>query len=93
MSKHTPRKWKYASVFVNNGPNQHHVITGWGQPSIAICANEADARLIEAAPKMLECIREMLSSYGRTVEQAWDDVPLEPWEAMAREIIKRLDSD
>ena len=39
---------------------------------------------------IIECLTEMRSLYGRTVEQAWDDVPLESWEESAIIIIEDL---
>ncbi|MFA5382423.1 MAG: hypothetical protein WC356_04600 [Candidatus Micrarchaeia archaeon] len=47
MNKHTATPWKVSSVFVNNAPNETHITTGkWGQPSIAVVDNEANAAYI-----------------------------------------------
>lgn len=36
---------------------------------------------------VVRCLTEVHSYYGRTVEQAWDDVPMENWELEARKIL------
>jgi hypothetical protein len=57
-AKHTEEEWKVQSVFVNNAPNQWHVSTGkWGAGSIAVCDTEDHARLIAAAPDLLDAAK------------------------------------
>ena len=47
--------------------------------------NTIDNHLIDL---VLTCLAQVRSEHGRTVAQEWDDVPLEEWEANAKEIIK-----
>ena len=68
MTQHTPRPWKAYLVVVNNAPSQWHVGTGeWGAPSVAVCNNETTARLIAAAPELLEALTALtdyIAAYG-----------------------------
>ena len=41
------KHWKVSTVVVNNAPNEYHITTGkWGQPSIAVVADESNAAYI-----------------------------------------------
>ena len=41
------KHWKVSTVVVNNAPNECHITTGkWGQPSIAVVADESNAAYI-----------------------------------------------
>lgn len=65
--KHTPGPWKVNNVFLDNAPNRFIVSQGkWGGRNVADCGesgqgdwdiNEANARLIAAAPELLEALR------------------------------------
>ena len=46
-----------------------------------------NAQLIAAAPALLIALKAALRAHGRTVLEAWDNVPLEEWEILARSAI------
>lgn len=58
-NRQTPRKsWKSARVFVENAPDQWHVLTGeWGAPSIAVVDTPEHAALFALAPELLDLAR------------------------------------
>lgn len=59
-SEFTPGPWKVSRAFQNNGPDYFVISTGkWKSPAIATCDNEADAKLIAAAPELLEALKEI----------------------------------
>lgn len=70
-ASHTPGPLDAMRVFINNAPDEFHVMTGkWGvdgqgrlagPKTVAVCAKEADAVLFSAAPDLLELAREYLS--------------------------------
>lgn len=66
MSKkqtHTPGPWEYIEAVVCNSPGIHVVrIKKWGGINIAKVDNEADARLIAAAPEMLGALKRVLET-------------------------------
>ncbi len=62
MSQHTPGPWAYASgedarVYLINGPKNHAV----GEIVYADARNPADARLISAAPDLLDALRALMA--------------------------------
>lgn len=58
MKKHTPGPWKSALAVVSNAPSIYVITNGkWGAPNLAQVYDEADARLIAAAPEMLEALK------------------------------------
>ena len=71
MSKHTPGPW-FIERRTNDGGTTHHSITasegiGWANDrymSVSGCIDEHDARLIAAAPELLEACSAMIE---------WDD--------------------
>lgn len=60
MSKHTPGPWHYYKCQCKNPVCNQHTISV--QRSVGF--EEADARLIAAAPEMLEALRAMLEVWG-----------------------------
>ncbi len=74
MSKqnYTPGPWKCNNVFLDSEPNRYIVGENkWGGRNVADCGmssggewdiNEANARLIAAAPEMLEAINAVINS-------------------------------
>ena len=58
-----PRTWKVNRLFVENEPTRWGVFTGeWGAPLIADVPLEANAKLIAAAPEMLEALQSLLNA-------------------------------
>ena len=55
MSTHTPGPWKATSV--SDGKELHYFIAPNGHASVAEADNMANARLIAAAPELLEATR------------------------------------
>ncbi len=69
MSKHTPGPWKTTHSEVNGYRVSDS--TGWGVAVVLKDTNdEANARLIAAAPDMLEALRELLGDFGCIVTAA-----------------------
>lgn len=59
-AEHTPGPLKAKRVFVNNAPDQFHVMTGkWGASSAAICFKIEDAMLYAVAPDMLQFLYDL----------------------------------
>lgn len=71
MNKHTPGSWKKVNAIIDNEPNQYMVQEDkWGGKNICNCGpssgedwdvNEANARLISAAPDLLEALKDCVS--------------------------------
>jgi len=65
-TQHTPGPWKVAEAFINNQPNRLFVSEGkWGGKNIADLgeadeANNANARLIAAAPELLAALQSLI---------------------------------
>jgi hypothetical protein len=59
--EHTQGPWIASAAVQNNGPNYFVVAPrGWKAPVVATCDNEANARLIAAAPDLLEALMQTL---------------------------------
>lgn len=58
-TSYTQGPWKASLAFRNNEPNIYVVTDGkWGSSSIVETQNEANARLIAAAPELLALLKE-----------------------------------
>ncbi len=58
MSTHTPGPWTCAAAVECNAPNYFAVTIGkWGAPTIAKVFDSNDARLIAAAPELLDSLK------------------------------------
>ncbi len=73
MVKHTPRPWKIDEQYVR-GRKDSDVICQWGNYT-----DEVDARLIAAAPDMLEALQRIMAAYetshsAKTRADAWTQV-------------------
>jgi hypothetical protein len=56
--EHTKGPWKCALAVVENSPSVWVVTeSSWGSENIAVSTNEANARLISAAPDLLEACK------------------------------------
>lgn len=75
MSNHTPGPWLIVSTYVRTAINTaqgiHVAMVNWGK-GISGKEHEANARLVAAAPKMLEAL-EALNSVIDYLTTAWDD--------------------
>lgn len=61
-SQHTPGNWQALRAFANNAPDYWLVTNrAFKGEAIAECSNEANARLIAAAPELLEQCQRMLN--------------------------------
>lgn len=72
--KHTPAPWRLSGVDVVNGDdhwciNGHSLVTGLHSPTdcrlATVYSIEANARLIAAAPELLEALDEMVRWYAK----------------------------
>lgn len=65
-TQHTPGPWKAVTAILNvakeGDPETAHIVTTrkWGAPNIAEVTTEANARLIAAAPALLEALEAIL---------------------------------
>lgn len=75
MDKHTPGPWT-AVVGMRDNRSRYYEVkrsTMALDPNIAVCDSAADARLIAAAPELLEALKWA----ARELQEAWDeDIPL-----------------
>jgi hypothetical protein len=65
---YTPAPWKIVGVITDNEPNEYHITTGqWGNSeTIALVIYEPNARLISAAPELLEACKKLLGTCGHS---------------------------
>lgn len=81
--KPTPGPWKASEAICRNAPNAHVVTDGkWGSPNIAVVDTEANARLIAAAPDLLEACEKVYANAAENPE--WIRMILGPAIAKAR---------
>lgn len=80
--KHTPGPWKMVLTFHDNAPNVRGIFGpriaghGFNGPLIAHIKDEANARLIAAAPELLEALKACLQSlegYGYNLDGCCED--------------------
>lgn len=81
MTKHTPGKWNYQEKSVAVGMSKRYEVfgirnDGCKMPLIGTFSNEANARLIAAAPELLCWLKEALErtemAYeGKEIRPAW----------------------
>lgn len=84
-TNHTPGPWKHLRALVENAPDRWLIHAGrWGSRGIAEVPieQEADARLIAAAPELLEALEEIRLLTSRTIHptdtrQGWEPVAVE----------------
>ena len=77
MSKHTPGPWRVVDSWTDHmveGQNGEEIIWQDG-PHNTPTINKANARLIAAAPELLEALEHMLQSF--LITQSLDDYPIE----------------
>lgn len=89
MSTHTPGPWQTDGSRVyhqaNPGGRKTYVAETLGDPSIA--ARQANARLIAAAPELLDLLR-----LGLTVNASdWDSPHPDEWARRVRELVARVE--
>lgn len=72
--KHTSGPWKYVLAITANSLPQYVITTGkWGAPNIALLGdNEANAKLISAAPELAEAVHLLMMS-GVFHNTSWDE--------------------
>lgn len=95
---HTPGPWR-AEPTTDFGAAAR--VTDVQGVTVALCYQqpndtwlaEDNARFIISAPWMVAVIKAALSANGRTVGEAWDDVPLEPWECDARALLREIEGE
>ena len=74
---YTSGPWKASLAVVSNAPSVYVVTNGkWGAPNIAQVAEEANARLIAAAPEMLKALQAaeeyLMQQHGDCVDPSCD---------------------
>ena len=85
-----PRTWKVNRLFVENEPTRWGVFTGeWGAPLIADVPLEANAKLITAAPEMLEVAEKAANVWASYQMGADPNKLLEALQTMARAAIAK----
>ncbi len=99
MTQHTPGPWTLQSLTMYEGGEEN---TGWevvGANGDTICDNQTyyphavslpDARLIAAAPELLEALRETLTNIAQ-LAPLWESQgrSSEPWESNVRAAIAK----
>jgi hypothetical protein len=72
------KPWKATTVFVNNAPNQTHIVTGkWGEPSIAVVDTPEHAAFIVRACNAHEALVAGLTAIRARINGEWDNPALE----------------
>lgn len=74
-AKHTPGPWAY----LLGHPVKNYIINAEDQTALATVYDEANARLIAAAPDLKRECDLAADDLDWTIEQLQDNVPLAPW--------------
>jgi hypothetical protein len=69
--KHTPGPWHAKLDSESDEADDYKVVRGDGYYPVASHMWEADARLIAAAPALLEALRSVVNAYGLDMQAAW----------------------
>lgn len=84
---HTKGPWKHALAIIENSPSKWVVTVGkWGAPNLAIVDDEANARLIAAAPELLAYVEMVLNEQLAHGEKYGDPIYI----SMAQELIHKI---